>query len=149
MKTPLEEFLAMKTAGFGRTFGNAATGAGATALVGAGAAALTVGASKAYDAITKRRDFATMLDHNPDLAEHHAADPRTFNRLYSSLRTVNPTFAKDPIIAGTYMRRMVESPMAGGVLTDALAMNEKVPQHVGEAFRRGAGDGAKGFLRGE
>jgi len=137
-----------KSAGFGKVLGNALMGAGATAIVGAGGAAAQLGMSKAYDAITKAQDFKLMLEHNPDLAEHHTNDPRTFNQLYSSLRTVNPAFAKDPIIAGTYMRRMVESPMAGGVLTDAISMAEKIPHPVGEAFRRGASEGAKGFLKG-
>lgn len=141
MSNPVEEFLLEKTAldaaavkgmagQAGATMGRAlnspfARAAGAGALTGAGAAAFAglVGASrKMYDASTKVRDFRRMLEANPDLVEHHEADPAGFNRLFTSLRTFAPDFTRDPLVAGAYMRRGMESlPEArGGVAVTAM-----------------------------
>jgi hypothetical protein len=98
------------------------------------------------DAATKQRDFRRMLSFNPDLQEHHERDPRMFNQMYSSLRTMNPGFAKDPLVAGTYMRRMSESPLtAGGVLTDAVGSRDKLPMLMQRATDKGM-DAASGFM---
>lgn len=113
---------------------------GATAGVG-------IAAAKLYDAATKGRDFRRMISFNPDLATEHERDPRVFNQLYSSLRSINPTFARDPIIAGSYMRRMVGSPMAGGVLTDALSFKDKARSPMEDLIDKGILEGAKGGLR--
>lgn len=124
-------------------FGRALAGAGATAAVGATVAGAGFAARKLYDAATKGRDFRKMIEFNPDLAEEHEKDPKTFNQLFSSLRTVNPSFSQDPIIAGSYMRRMVGSPMAGGVLTDAVGMRDKVGPSFGDIVERQALGGSK------
>jgi hypothetical protein len=64
-----------------------------------------------------------MLEANPDVAAMHGADPHTVTRFYNSLRTLNPTFAKDPVVAGSYMRSMMEDPSrAGHQLVQSLAM---------------------------
>lgn len=124
-------------------FGRAIAGAGATAAVGATVAGVSIAARKLYDAATKGRDFRKMIEFNPDLASEHEKDPKTFNQLFSSLRTVNPSFSSDPIIAGTYMRRMVGSPTAGGVLTDAVSMRGDVPPSFGETLQRHVMGGSK------
>jgi hypothetical protein len=157
--SPVDAFLAAKTAGFGEAFkasgnglrgriGGALLGAGASAAVGIGVAGAGLAAQKIYDAATKGRDFRRLLEVNPDLADHHAEDPRAFNQLFSSLRTFNPAFSRDPLVAGSYMRRMLDSPMmAGGVLTDALAMRDRVPHPMGESFHEYALEGAKAGLK--
>ena len=117
-------------------FGKAVVGAGAAAAVGASVAGLSMGARQLYGAATKGRDFRKMIEFNPDLAEHHARDPKTFNQLFTSLRSMNPAFSQDPIVAGTYMRRMVDSPAAGGVLTDAVSLRDKVNPSFGETLQR-------------
>ena len=149
----IEQYIAEKTAGpwgsVGRTARDVASGAGKKVLeeipkgVGGGAAALMVGAagaavSKIHDALTKRRDFRAMLEHNPHLNEAQAADPKRFNQLYSTLRTFNPAFAADPIVAGTYMDRMWQNPGgAGAIATEALTARDKIPHPVGEMFQQG------------
>lgn len=169
MSTPLDEFLGEKRAAtqlsfpflnrgvvdavrrhgaeMPEMFGKALAGAGANAMVGGAVLGGSFAAKKLYDAATKGRDFRAMMEYNPDLASEHERDPKNFNQLFSSLRTVNPAFSKDPIIAGTYMRRMVGSPAAGGVLTDAVAMRDKVPPSFGDAIQRhalsGGGMGGK------
>jgi hypothetical protein len=159
MSTALDEFLAEKQAGFGSKllgavqgqgaqmpdmFAKALAGAGANAAVGGAVIGGSFAAKKLYDAATKGRDFRRMIEYNPDLASEHERDPKNFNQLFSSLRTVNPAFSQDPIIAGTYMRRMVGSPAAGGVLTDAVGMRDKIPPTFRETVQRHAlGGGGK------
>jgi len=130
MSNPLEEFFEdygkEKEAAFswqsmregaasaGGTFGNAlltgAATAGAAALIGGGVAA----AGAIHDAATKNRDFRSMMDINTDLHDHHKQDPKMFNQMYTSLRNANPAFAKDPLIAASYMRKMLDSPAHSG-----------------------------------
>jgi hypothetical protein len=127
----------------------AVIGAGASAAVGAGIAGVGAAAAHIHDAATKRRDFMRMMQMNPDLHDAHARDPKMFNQMYSSLRTFNPAFARDPIVAGTYLRRMAESPLVpGGILTEALSMRDKVPER-GALVLRQALEGAKARMHRE
>lgn len=120
-----------------------ATGLGAAAAAGA-IGTVGMAASKLYGAATKSRDFRAMLSFNPDLHEHHERDPRMFNQMYSSLRSMNPNFGKDPIVAGTYMRRMVENPMtAGGILTESVPAREKFRSPLSSALDTGMDAGGK------
>lgn len=128
MTTPLDEYLGTKTAaGFGQAFREAATnpatlGAVAgTSAMAAGLGALGPVAHKILGAITKGRDFRRMMELHPDLAQERERNPELFNQQYSSLRKLNPVFAADPVIAGTYMRQMSLSPEgAGKVLVESL-----------------------------
>ena len=108
---------------FGKSIGTALQG-GAAQAVGMGVVAVgTAAAHNAWEAATKGRDFRGMLEANPDVAAMHGADPHTVTRFYNSLRTLNPTFAKDPVVAGSYMRSMMEDPSrAGHQLVQSLAM---------------------------
>lgn len=136
MSNPFDEFVqeflpAGEKVAFG--FGEAARGMahGVAGGVGAAGAAAIVGvagiaAGKVYQAATKSRDFRGMLAYNQDLQEHHDRDPRVFNQMFSSLRSMNPEYSGDPIVAGSYMRRMLESPhTAGGILTESLSTRDK------------------------
>lgn len=120
--------------------GGAALGAlGAGAVVGVG-----VAASKLYDAATKGRDFRTMLAHDPTLVPEHDKDPRLFNQFYSTLRTFNPDFARDPVVAAGYMHKMIDSPgNAGGMVVDSLSFRDKVKSPF-EPVMRAAIGGATG-----
>lgn len=163
MTTPLDEFLeefgptekkanpspasgAFK--GFGENFGRAmigGLGAGAaTAAIGAGA----IAAKSLMAAATKSRDFRAMLSHNQDLEDHHRADPRRFNQLYTSLHTMNPTFARDPIVAGTYMRQMLESPLnAGGILASTVGSRDAIPSLLDRSRDEAIGASKSHFSR--
>lgn len=119
-KNPLEQYLEKK-AGIGELLGkakdpafNAAVGGLTMGGLTAGTAAVSFGAKKLYDAITKKRDFREMLAANEDLREHLERDPKFFNQAYTSLRSVNPQFASEPMIAGHYMRQMMEFPLHAG-----------------------------------
>jgi hypothetical protein len=128
---------------------NAAAGAAGLGAAGAGVAAVSFGAQKLYDAITKRRDFRLMLEHNPDLHEHLERDPKFFNQAYSSLRSVNPQFSKEPLIAGNYMRQMMDAPMSAGGKIE-LALQGAHQGHgaggVGDLALKGMFEGAKSGL---
>lgn len=156
MKTPIEEYLESKTAAFGPgtgkkvldMAGNAAMMAGVGAGVSAGAAGLGMAASKIYDAITKKHDFNLMLEHNSDLHEHFQRDPKFFNQAYSSLRAANPAFGRDPLVAGNYMRHMMDAPEgAGGKIEAAMAGVQRGASPMMDAFGKGALEGAKGGLK--
>lgn len=153
---PLDEFLmakkgaAMPSPSMGSVFGKALLSGGAGALATAGIAAAGVAVSKIYDAATKMRDFRAMMGSpfNADLHEHYSSRPHEFNAAYSSLRAVNPDFSKDPMIAGTYMRRMMtfDPASAGGPLIESLQHREKGPGTGMEAFLAGGREGVKSGL---
>lgn len=84
--------------------GAATAGAGAL-IAGAGIAAHSI-----YGAVTKARDFRKMLSFNEDLAARHKQNPKYINAAFSTLRSVNPQFSSDPMVAGSFIRNIVESP---------------------------------------
>lgn len=133
MGNPVDDYLTEKQAFFGGAAKGVAEGArkaftpeglgtlGAQALAVAGAGALIDSARKTYMAATKNQHFKKMLEVNPDLGETQQQDPKMFNQYYNSLRNLNPQFAADPVVAGSYMRKMTEFPInAGDVLVNSL-----------------------------
>lgn len=152
MANPIDEFLLEKRALNLSGITNAAKGlsnsrAGGAASValgmGAGAAAfggLAMGGHKLYLAATKTRDFNSMMEANPDLKQHSQQDPAGFNRMFTSLRTFAPEFTREPMVAGAYMRRAMESPVENrGMLgVDAMgAMKQQRPHPVVENAMEG------------
>ena len=78
-------------------------------------------ARKAYYAVTKSRDFNQMMETDPTLKQFQRENSKQFNAHYNSLRSLNPEFASDPVVAGTYMRQMSMNPAtAGSVIVDSL-----------------------------
>lgn len=150
MGNPIDEYLSHgqeKQANFGQAMARGATQAFSgeglgklvvqTGLV-AGATALIGAARKAYGAATKSTDYRTMMDLNPDLGEHQERDPRMFNQHYTSLRNLNPTFASDPVVAGSYMRQMSEFPHnAGSILVQSIQSAPRNPQSRLKDFTMG------------
>lgn len=159
MKNPVEAYLSEKTAtqlplggkgGFFRSFGGTVReGLNPTALgsnmgkglLAAGGAAAGAGAvagathlvQKAYDAATKARDFRMMLDSDPDLARMQQEDPKSVNQMFSTLRTFNAAFTRDPVVAASYVRQMVTDPMhAGSMAVDALNYRDKTKNQLGD-----------------
>lgn len=131
---PLDEYFMTKEAfGLGGV-GSAIKGAlgsdvGKGLAVTVGSAALLAGAvpaaQKIWGAVTRQRDFKEMMSTNPDLVETQREDPRFFNSAYNSLRRVNPTLGRDPIIAGSYMKKMMANRDAAGLI---LAGSVKSPE---------------------
>jgi len=144
-KNPLAEYLTEKKA-----FGGADAGSfggnmmaglkgslGGRALGGAlGGAAMAGGvglaglaAQKVMDAMTKANDFKQMLAYDAELAQMHQEDPRLVNQMFSTLRTFNPGFTKDPVVASSYVKKMVDGAptgVAGSVATEALSHRDQL-----------------------
>jgi hypothetical protein len=137
--SPLDQYEeARKTAGVGNMLGRAGRGfadamtpervggAAAVGLAGAAVAGLGTAAQKIVGAITKQRDFRRMMEMSPDLSEERDRNPERFNQHYSSLRSLSPEFASDPVIAATYMRQMSYAPeSAGKVLVESIGSRPK------------------------
>lgn len=98
-----------------KALSGAATGAIATAGAAAMAGVIS-GARKLLDAGGKRREFLSMMEQNPDLQEAQSSNPKFFNASYNSIRSLNPTYGKDPIVSGSLMRRMMQSPESAGTI---------------------------------
>ena len=139
---PVEEFLTLeKTAGFGGSlwkgmkfqgleaganpssidsFGHVlgqqlTAGAAFGALTGGGEAVLS-GARKlinmGIDKWKKPMEYKAMLDAHPELQQQDAAKVQA---LYNSLRHMSPHMAKDPVIAGSFVRNLLERGNEGSV----------------------------------
>jgi hypothetical protein len=158
-ENPLQEYFEKK-AGFGQELGQAAgeafsaknmakgvVGAGAGALAAGAIAGIGAGAHALHDAITKSRDFRSMLQENEDVAQMHAEKPRELNRMFSTLRTFAPQFTSDPMVAGAYMRQMMNSPEGvNGFMANALDAHKKITStgSVGQEMLAGAKRGIGG-----
>ena len=121
---PIDAYL-QKKAAFGQAWGAVKPVLKEVAVpigVGAGIAGVSGGIVGIYRAITKQRDFKRMLSANPDLQEAHQANPEQFNLHYNSFRSLNPRFAADPVVSGTYLRQMNMNPgTAGHVIVESLS----------------------------
>lgn len=134
--SPLDEYLEMKkeaiSPGLKGTLSGAAATTGISLGLGAALAGMAPVVDKIYGAVTRSRDFKEMMEVNPDLQQVQADDPKFFNNAYNSLRRVNPTFGRDPIVAGSYMKKMMANPDAAGL---TLAQSVQSPQAGGPRFQ--------------
>ena len=119
--SPLDTYLLSKEAGWKDRFAqNVGDGVVQTA-VGLAMVGAVPAVKGIYNAISRKKHFSDMMHQNSDLDEIRRDNPRQFNHHYSSLRNMNPTFASDPIVAGSYMRQMGMSPgTAGSVVVESL-----------------------------
>lgn len=126
----------------GHIGGGLSLGVAAAATSGVGLAA-----HKAYEALTRGRDFRLMMadPFNKDLKEYHDRDPAAFNAGFNGLRNANHDLSANPMTAGSYMRRMMEfSPdQAGGLLIEARNNRLDEMNPLQEAFQRAAIEGSK------
>lgn len=123
-----------------KQIGQAAGYAAATAGVTAAGAYGMQAVQDAYHAITKKRDFRNMLEENPDLKEH--PNPRAVQMGFTSLRTFAPKFSQDPLVAGSYVRRMAENPVGmAGIVNEAMGSHGALPSAF-EATQQAVGQGA-------
>jgi hypothetical protein len=87
-------------------------------LVGAatvGAQGLVMGIRKAYNVLASGKRFEGMLDVNPSLKKE---DPNKVRLAFNTLNRLNPTFAKDPLVAGTFVRKTLDTDIGGGMAVD-------------------------------
>ena len=105
-------------------------GAGGAALAGGIAVGAALGARKLMSAALKRHDFRQMLEVNPQLADLQAENPTFFNHAYTSLRSMNPTYGRDPVVSGTLMRQMMLTPENAGGVLQATMGSPNPPQSI-------------------
>jgi len=152
MMNPLDEYFMCKQAGWQESLsgaspgmasrawsaakGAAGTNLGQAAILGVGGATLGAAVTqmpaavqKIWGAITKRRDFKQMLEINPGLTEVQAEDPQFFNHAYNSLRRLNPTYGSDPLVAGSYMRKMMGNREGAGITLAQTLQTPQLPPH--------------------
>lgn len=122
----------------------AAVAAGGAMLTGVGLAA-----KKINDAINKRREFKAMMDIDPEMTALRDSDTPFFHAAYTSLRTVNPTFGRDPLTASALMRNMMANKdIAGQVLMHSVKPPEPLrdrPTGLGVSVPLGAMSFHKNF----
>ena len=151
MTNPVDEYFLEKEAfGLSPKLRDVAQSSAVQFGVGAALMAAPAAAQKIYQAATKRHNYNMMLEQNPELVGARAENPTQFNNYYNSLHRLNPTFAADPIVGGTYMRQMMNNPEAAGkVIVESMrAFPTPSTPTFGEAWRTGAGAAAKSFGKG-
>jgi len=113
---------------------NAGLFAGAATGVSAGGTAAIMGAQKVYNAATAMRDFKGMMEWNEDLRDE---DPRVVNQSFKTLRRFAPDFSKDPLVSGSFVRRMVHAPQgAGGIIQEAVGTQTRLPTPIQDAANK-------------
>jgi len=110
------------------------------AAVSLGVAGVAAGIGKAFDAIknrlTKQRNYKSMLEANPTLGREDASKVQM---LYNSLHSMSPAMAKDPLIAGSFVRSSLElSPESGPAVPPATA---KMLAETQKNIRQAKGEG--------
>lgn len=142
-----EQEIQQKTAAFmdaAKQIGSSAGQALGTAAATGAVAMLPIAVAKLYDAATKARDYRAMLAANPEVHEFAMENPRQAAMMFTSLRSVNPEFSKDPFVAGHVMRQMTNDPQgAGGYLMVASGERGKFEHPVLDTYLKGAIEGGK------
>jgi hypothetical protein len=111
--------------GFGGQFVDALKGAGALALAGAALGGMTQAAQALHAAATKSHDYNQMMGMHPDLKEH--PNQTLVANAFTTLRRFSPAFSKDPLVAGSYVKRIVMNPdAAGGLINESLGASSKI-----------------------
>lgn len=112
----LNEKQASGFASFGAGLAHGIGATAATAVVGVGGA-MAMGA--AIDKLTFKRDLANVLKVNAHLKQEFPA--QEIETAFRSIRSMNPEFAKDPLVAGHLL---------GQILRNRDPMNPKLPPRV-------------------
>lgn len=95
-----------KVGGLAEDIGRAALHVGITTGVGLGLNAAVHAGGKLVDAATFERDLKNLIAHYPELSH---ADPKVLRAAYTSLRKLNPEFAKDPLVGGSLVQALLRN----------------------------------------
>lgn len=120
----------------------AALAAGGALITGLGLAA-----KKINDAVSKRRDFREMMSLHPELSEEQGRNPKMFNAAYSSLRNINPTFGRDPLVAGAHMKQFMDNPDTAGLMVARTIRPPDAPRSEGSGFSANVNLGPLSYQR--
>lgn len=120
--------------GMGRALG---FGLGGLAL-GTGAMAATKGFEAIKDPIDRKRNFNKMITENPGLKRE---DKDVVRKSFNTLHTFNPMMAKDPTVAGAFVRRALAFKDEGIQSADVKTLSE-IRKNLSDSSKRRDG----GFL---
>lgn len=155
MSNPLDEYFMEKAALFGmkpetsKRVGEVARDTAIQAGVVAGMSMVVPVGQKILDAVSKRHDYNQMLKQNPDLSDLREDAPEMFDNAYTSLRRMNPEFARDPIVAGSFMRQIGGNPeSAGRVIVESLKARKGLTFPFQNALNTGVAAGQRTFTGG-
>jgi hypothetical protein len=78
---------------------------GLGAALGGGVEAGRSGIRSLKDSYNKSRAYSAMMEDNPALAK---ADPSVTEKAFGTLYRFNPAYAQDPLIAGTFVKNVID-----------------------------------------
>lgn len=120
----------------------------ATGLGMGGALALGTEAAKGMSSgITYKPNYLRMMRENPDLRE---ADPKDVKRIFSTMQRFGPHLAKDPTVAGSWVRRQLQfknegiQPQDVKQLVDLQGASESAKPALALGFRAGTDIAGRG-----
>lgn len=144
-RSPVTEAMPMSTS-MGRAVGEQLPLAAAGVLM----AGVGAGIGKGYGAIkerfTKPRDYKAMIEANPTLRKEPA---KKVQMLYNSLRTMAPSMAKDPLIAGSFVRNTLELSPESGPAISPQTVKTLVESQRNIADAKGTGSMMRAWTGGE
>ena len=124
--------------GFGGQLGKATTKGLAYGLgglgIGAGAAAAGAAGSAVHRKLTSKRRFEAMMQHYPGLKKHRTAQVK---KRWDTLNKFSPALAKDPLIAGTFLKRTME--LGGDIDIKTIGEIAKARKDLAAAGSAGVG----------
>ena len=124
MSNPVEEFLQLEKKGSWQDVAGRAGAAGATIAAG-------LLANEAYSAIKgaigRSRGFKAMMNYNPKLEKQDRTRVQT---IYNTLYNASPDLAKDPLVANSWVNRMMyqEEYVDPKTMSDLTASQKNIAQ---------------------
>ena len=134
MSNPVTEFLNFEKHGADPRWAEFAGQAAITAgLIGAGHVADDV-YGLIRNAIGKSRGFKGMMEYNPELAKEDRVKVQT---LYNTLHHVSPSLARDPVVANSWVKRMMyqDEYVDPKILSDLATAEQRMGQASGYEAR--------------
>jgi hypothetical protein len=78
----------------------------------------------------KRQAYKSMLEENPQLAN---ADPRITEKAFNTIYRFNPAYAKDPLVAGTFVKNVIDQErMDIGSVSNLVQANKFINEAKGK-----------------
>jgi len=122
--------------------------AGAGALMGGAVEAGRSGIQALRNSIDKSKAYRSMLEENPQLANN---DPNITEKAFNTLYRFNPHYAKDPLVAGTFVKNIVDQERLDiGTVSNLVSAHKAIQESKGrgpgmsEFFMKAMQGGMKG-----
>lgn len=93
------------------------------------------------DSIGKAKAYRTMMEENPHLSEE---DPNITEKAFNTLFRFNPAYAQDPLVAGTFVKNIVDQERLDiGTVTNLV----QARRHMAEVGQKGGGGLSDFFMK--